>query len=366
MSALYDQLREIGAAALNSGDYARAYASLCRALSLSEDSELWTQWALAQVHLEQADEAEAGFARAVELDPANRRAADRLGKHPHFAPDSDQDTFGRYFDSILPSNDAERSYFQTHKRRYLTTLHFLPAALGNQVALELGAAYHHLTPAITEIKGYSAVRCSDFWVGAPQTKRVVAAGLRQYEFTVDNFDLQTDAWPYDSASFHLVLCCEVLEHLALDPMRLLAEINRVLIPGGLLLLTTPNIASLKALVCLLAGESPYVYGKFERNGLATDRHNREYTPGEIRRLCAAGGFTVIKFATHDSWWLSHRRHLRHIAARGFSISERGDDIFCLAQKSGPVRNRFPQELYEETGTQAERRALEDRDAHVTG
>jgi SAM-dependent methyltransferase len=49
--------------------------------------------------------------------------------------------------------------------------------------------------------------------------------------------------PYPSAHFDAVVSMDVIEHL-LDPLPWLAEALRVLKPGGLLFLTTPNYASL--------------------------------------------------------------------------------------------------------------------------
>lgn len=47
--------------------------------------------------------------------------------------------------------------------------------------------------------------------------------------------------PYDDESFSLVWCSEVLEHLK-TPGSFLQEVDRVLIPGGRIVLTTPNSA----------------------------------------------------------------------------------------------------------------------------
>ncbi len=51
------------------------------------------------------------------------------------------------------------------------------------------------------------------------------------------------AFHIQMSHFDVALCCELIEHLAEDPMHMLLELNRVLRWGGLLILTTPNIAS---------------------------------------------------------------------------------------------------------------------------
>jgi SAM-dependent methyltransferase len=71
---------------------------------------------------------------------------------------------------------------------------------------------------------------------------------RGYTVTPIDFDpvteecLKVDAnqrLPFDDASFDLVWCSEVIEHLE-NPAFSLSELRRVTKPGGLLLLTTPN------------------------------------------------------------------------------------------------------------------------------
>jgi 2-polyprenyl-3-methyl-5-hydroxy-6-metoxy-1,4-benzoquinol methylase len=64
-----------------------------------------------------------------------------------------------------------------------------------------------------------------------------------------------DGVPFASASFDLVWCSEVLEHLA-DPRAALAELRRVLRPGGVLLLTTPNSYAWLFRVLALVGLTP--------------------------------------------------------------------------------------------------------------
>lgn len=67
------------------------------------------------------------------------------------------------------------------------------------------------------------------------------------------------ALPFPSASFALVLCTEVLEHLR-DPRAAVLEMARVLAPGGRLLLTTRFVYPLH--------DTPNDYWRFTKYGLA--------------------------------------------------------------------------------------------------
>ena len=58
-------------------------------------------------------------------------------------------------------------------------------------------------------------------------------------------DLDSLALPFEDASVDLVLMVEVVEHI-LNLSTLLKEVTRVLAPGGLIVLTTPNLHSIEA------------------------------------------------------------------------------------------------------------------------
>ena len=63
-----------------------------------------------------------------------------------------------------------------------------------------------------------------------------------------------EALPYDTASFDAVVCVDVLEHVA-DLTRVLAEVTRVLRPGGLFLFDTINRNPLARLATITVAEN---------------------------------------------------------------------------------------------------------------
>jgi GT2 family glycosyltransferase/glycosyltransferase involved in cell wall biosynthesis/SAM-dependent methyltransferase len=383
------------------GQLEEARKFLADALGDEESSERWCDWGAVQFTLGARDDAETAFQLALEMEPANTQAALNFAAllfasarfretisilepilprcNPHERASAEQiltesrakapslvgkdQNIEDYLRGFVSNDPNEQSYFQTHVQRYLDTLLLLPQGTSSQRLLELGAAFHHVTPALANRLGYGEVRCTDIWKGeSKETRRLrSSASSEEFSVVVDNFDVQSHPWPYDDATFDGLLCCEMLEHLFADPMGLFTEINRVLKQDGFLLLTTPNLACGHAVESLLKGESPYVYGKFEKDGAATDRHNREYTPEEVERLARAAGFEVSVLRTRNSWWPRRREVLRTLAAQGHPLGRRGDNTFLLARKKSAVLDRYPEEFYLSLGTQGERRSKQGGD-----
>ena len=68
----------------------------------------------------------------------------------------------------------------------------------------------------------------------------------RYHDTIPFVQLDLDrSWPFPDSAFDVVVCLEVIEHVA-NPSRLIASLAATLKPGGLLVLSTPNILSLKS------------------------------------------------------------------------------------------------------------------------
>jgi 2-polyprenyl-3-methyl-5-hydroxy-6-metoxy-1,4-benzoquinol methylase len=112
--------------------------------------------------------------------------------------------------------------------------------------------------------------------------------------------------PFGDGSFDVVLFFQVIEHLT-DDVRALDDIRRVLRPGGVVLLTTPNLLMEKATP---NAASP-----------ANQHHVREYTPASLGELCAKVFHSTQMLGVHGSHrvggrgiggerWLAYRLYRR--------------------------------------------------------
>ena len=102
--------------------------------------------------------------------------------------------------------------------------------------------------------------------------------------------------PFPPRSLDYLVFAEVLEHLKLPPVAVLTELAGMLVPGGRLLLTTPNVARLAHLEALAAGENflePFPE-EVQWGEDATDalEHVREYSVREVVEAVEGAGLAV--------------------------------------------------------------------------
>ncbi len=125
------------------------------------------------------------------------------------------------------------------------------------------------------------------------------------------FDLNDAAarerWPQGIGPYDVVVFAEVVEHLRVPPEGPLAFLRSVLAPGGLLVVQTPNAASLGKRVKLALGYNPF---ERLRDDSSNPGHYREYTLGELTEMLGRTGFAVeetyrryyfdARFARHET------------------------------------------------------------------
>jgi glycosyltransferase involved in cell wall biosynthesis/SAM-dependent methyltransferase len=244
------------------------------------------------------------------------------------------------------------NYLNTHQTRLVKTLQITPPGGPNDRILEMGA-YLQITPSLRSQLGYGEVRgCYYGPLGRVDHRTVTSSTGEVFSCDIELFNAEKDRFPYDDAYFNTVLCCELIEHLFEDPMHLMSEVNRILRPGGHLVTTTPNIASLRALSGILQGYHPGFFHAYikpaEGSGEVDARHNREYAPREIHQLLENSGFEVTLLETGEFRDEPHPEFgwINHLLERYRLGTElRGDGIYAVGRKTGAVKERYPDWLY---------------------
>lgn len=104
-------------------------------------------------------------------------------------------------------------------------------------------------------------------------------------------DLDQEDLPFAAESFDYVTCLEVIEHL-IFPEHALAEIHRVLKPGGRAAITVPNLQFVEYLLQLARGKMP---------GPAADpRHMSVFTHRFLEKQLRAAGLRVTLHSGCDA------------------------------------------------------------------
>jgi len=110
-------------------------------------------------------------------------------------------------------------------------------------------------------------------------KRAIENGIHAVQH-----NLEGDPLPYPAGKFDAIFCGETIEH-QVDTDWLMFEINRVLKPGGKLVLTFPNIRTLLGVGMMLFFDLPPMYAARYRSA-----HFRDFTLRTIKIVLKAHGF----------------------------------------------------------------------------
>ena len=169
-------------------------------------------------------------------------------------------------------------------------------------------------------------------VGIDISPTCAAKARRLYGLNVQVGDA-SQALPYGSDVFDVVICSEIIEHIY-DTNFLCAEVWRVLKSGGLIVVTTPNINCVRNRLLVLIGRYPYGPGN-SLDGAGHGVHIRVYNMATLTEQLTRRRFRVLRrLCTHllpiafstTSWGYG----LNRILSRG--VPTLGSDIIVIAEK----------------------------------
>lgn len=178
--------------------------------------------------------------------------------------------------------EADTAYTGLRERLFGSWLYRLWLAIDGDVSFHrVKGSGRLLDVGCNEGRGLALHRQNGFDAEGLEPNRVAAADARARGFTVHAEDLRAfePGAPYD-----IVVLSNVLEH-ALDPSTMLADVGRILRPGGEVWISCPNSESVLRRIFARAWINWHV-----------PFHIVHFSGGALRRLLARAGFEVIAFA----------------------------------------------------------------------
>ena len=198
---------------------------------------------------------------------------------------------GDYFrdDPLHPNREGYADYFEDaplhrrNARRRLEMLESLYGGAGKRL-LDVGCAAGFFV-AEAQARGWRAE-------GIDLSREVVEWGRRCVVDELRDAPFARFSGPLES--YDMVTMWDYIEH-SVDPVADITHASGLLVPGGLLALSTGDVESLAA---RLIGRRWHL--------LTPRHHNFFFGIGTLRRLLGAAGFTVVSVRRETSWYsLSH-------------------------------------------------------------
>jgi len=197
-------------------------------------------------------------------------------------------------------------YREASRRRFALCVDTITryAPEGDKV-LEVGAAYGFTILTVQSL-GLDAY-ASDMECGIAAYGDAMAAR----SLPLLAWDLHRHAAPFPAGSMDVVLASEVLEHLQMSLRAAIGKLAACCRPGGLLIITVPNLLRLESWRRMIRGKDPQEsfpdVASFERGVVRDGRcHPREPTMSEVVDAFGENNFRVIErryFSACERSWI---------------------------------------------------------------
>jgi ubiquinone/menaquinone biosynthesis C-methylase UbiE len=224
---------------------------------------------------------------------------------------------------------AARAYEDACDRIALRAL--LPAR-GTRL-IEVGAGFGRLTG---EYAGYDRVVLLDSSEVHVRAANEALSGNPRFEIHLGD----ALALPFPDAIFEVAVCVRVLHHFN-DPRPLIAELGRIVRPGGVLVLEFANKRNLKSIARRLLRRQSW--SPFASGSVAYKPHHYDHAPVSVRRALQAAGFSIERMRAASLFRvpsLSRRVSPNFLARVEAPLQEPlgsitpGPSVFLLARKTG--------------------------------
>jgi 2-polyprenyl-3-methyl-5-hydroxy-6-metoxy-1,4-benzoquinol methylase len=200
------------------------------------------------------------------------------------------------------SGEANPLYAAFHRPRFAFLVEVLRSCGATTTSRVLDVGASQLTSLIATQLG---IRVESMGLESePEAKE-----SRHHQFDLNALQDRT-RWKKDIGPYDIIVFAEVLEHLYTAPELVLPYLRELLVPGGVLLLQTPNAVSLRKRAKMVFGVNPFERIRKERDNPG---HFREYTASELKELIAGAGFSLERV------WMKHYFDVR------YARHERGDE-----------------------------------------
>lgn len=185
--------------------------------------------------------------------------------------------------------------FNDHRNRYKNDLKLIGKYFSGGKILDVGASPFHITFCLKQL---------EFDItGLDLNPDPFRNFIIKHNLIVKKANIETKKIPFSDNTFDYVILNEVFEHLRINPIFALKEINRVLKIGGKLMLTTPNLYALHKYFLFNLGLSfNDAYCEFNKlNIYGYAGHIREYSTREVKQFLENANFKIEKVIYQNSY-----------------------------------------------------------------